>query len=182
MVYYGTQVIFLFILNSRFLLGILNSGITPKIFHHDNCNGLSALGRIIVLKWFVAVFIIICVFIVLFYGYMGIENTFLTKLLIGVFSLTIPIIAILPLLKSLVEISKVKKQKLKFFGNILNESLNQIEKHAIDNNMDNVKKNVNSFIEIQQIFNAINKMNVFPFNPKALASVVVIYTFQIKIL
>ena len=128
MVYYGTQVIFLFIINSKVLIGLLKSGITPKIFHHDNCNGLSALGNIIVLKWFVAVFIILCVFIVLFFGYMGLENTFLTKLLIGIFSLTIPIIAILPLLKSLVEISKVKRQKLKIFGNILNENLNQIEK------------------------------------------------------
>ena len=47
--------------------------------------------------------------------------------------------------------------------------------------MDNVKKNVNSFLEIQQIFNSINKMNVFPFNPKSLALVLAIYIFQIGV-
>lgn len=181
MVYYGTQVIFLFILNSRFLLKILKSGITPKIFHPDNCNGLSSLGNIIILKWIMALFIILCVFIVIFYGYMGLEKTILTKILIGIFSLTIPIIAILPLLRSLLEISKVKKQKLKIFGKILNENLSQIEKHAIENKINDMKSNINFFIEIQNVFDAVNKMNVFPFNPKALVSVIIIYSFQIAV-
>jgi hypothetical protein len=181
MVYYGTQVIFLFIVYSKFLYNILFFGISPKLFHYDNSNGLSALGNMIVLKWFVAIFIILCVFIVLFYGYLGLENSFLTKLLIGIFSLTIPIIAVLPLNRSLSEISKAKEEKLKVFGSILNDDLNKIETYAAHEDMDKAKANVNNFLEVQQIYLTISKMNVFPFNPRALASVVIIYAFQVGV-
>lgn len=179
MVYFGTKVVFLFILYSKFLLDILDLGITPRVFHYDDSNGLHALGNIIILKWLVAVFIIVAVFIVLFYGYMGLENTFLTKLLIGIFSLSIPIIAILPLLKSLKELSVIKKQKLKLFGSILNQNLDQIEKQAASEEIDNNKIDISNFLEVQQIFLAVKGMNVFPFNPKALTSVIIIYGFQI---
>ena len=125
------------------------------------------------------VVVVMCVFIVLFYGYLGIENTYFTNLIIGLFSLTIPVIAIYPLLISLREISKVKKKKLRIFGNVLNNSLKDIEIDYTISSISNHKGQITNFLEIQQIYNIINNMNVFPFNPKALASVVFIYAFQV---
>ncbi|MDB5282171.1 MAG: hypothetical protein JWO06_1246 [Bacteroidota bacterium] len=179
MVYYGTRVLVLLSFNTKFLYDVLKLGIKPKIFHSDNSNGLSALGNIIILKWLLAICIILAILILLFFGYLNFENTIETKILVSICSLAIPIIAILPLLKSLREISKTQKERLKIFGKFLNEKLDSIQTLLIQGDIANVEDQVKNFNEMQQVFNTIAKMNVFPFNPRALAFVIFIYAFQI---
>ena len=179
MIYFGTLIIILYGVYSKFLVQVLDEGIKPKVYHHDDSNGLGALGKIIVLKWLVALFIILAVLIVLYFGYLGIEETILTRFLIGLFALAIPVVAILPLAKSLKEIKQVKIEKLKLYGSLLNRKLEQLEKHATNDDFDQAKKSIDFFVGVQQIFNEIYKMNVFPFDPKALATVIFVYGFQI---
>lgn len=181
MIYYGTQFTFMFIMNSNLLIKLIKYGLKPRLFHHDGSNGLSPLGTMIILKWLVAICMITGAFIVVFFGYMGLERSLITQLVIAIFTFTIPVIAILPLVKALNQISEIKKEKLKKFGSILNDNLNKIENQVSSNDLENDKAYINNFLEVYQIYTTVNEINVFPFNPKALASVIVIYSFQIAL-
>jgi hypothetical protein len=181
MIYYGSRVLILLSFNTKLLFDILKGGIKPKIFHYDKSNGLGSLGELIILKWLVAIFIILTIFIVLYFGYLNVENTIEVKLLVSIGSLVIPVIAILPLLKALNEISKVQRDRLKIIGPLLNEKLDIIQGAIVKHDYEETDKQVKSFNEIEAIFCVITKMNVFPFNPRALAFVVTVYAFQIGI-
>lgn len=179
--FFCVQAAFLLIISSKLYIKIIKGGFYPKIYHADQSNGLGSLGSLILVKWLIAICAVLCGFIVLYFGYMELEKTAITAIAIVIITFTVPIIAILPLLSSLKEIRKIKTTKLKKFGLLLNNNLESIEKHIDDNEMGKANNLLSSFIETKELFSSINQMNVFPFNPKALASVLVAYSFQIGI-
>ena len=77
-----------------------------------------------------------------------------------IYSFIIPIIAIIPLVKSLKEITSIKKKKLKVFGNLLHENLINIEQKASTHSLEKDKVCINNFLEVYQIYSTVNNMNV----------------------
>lgn len=178
-IFAGTMALTNLVFISIFLVKVIPGGFNLNLFHPDGCNGLSPLGKVIFVYWLFAVFLGSEMFITVYFGYFGLERLFFVWILVVMGLVAIPIIALLPLLYSLRSLQEIRVNKLNKISPILNELLKEVEDHIEGRDYEQALKKSNLINEFKEIHSFVFQMNVFPFNPRALALVSVIYAVQV---
>ncbi len=150
-----------------------------KPFHRDGCNGLAPLGRQIFFLWWNALLGGLAIYVALRLGYLGIERTPIVWALALLGSLTIPAIAIIPLMAALRAVRKVQGAALDRLGTVLNRSLGEADAAIQNGNLPEANRIISELGEVKDLFQTFKNANVWPFNPKALTFILVANAIQI---
>jgi hypothetical protein len=179
MVYWGSRTIILMGVGSLMLAKFISYPILLRPFHPDGCNGLSPLGRQIFLLWLFALSLAFAIYVTLAMGYLGIEKTVVVWLLAILGTISIPALAVLPLLAALKSIQTAQRSRLAHFEPILNKLLDGTEQLVQNDEGDQAKQIVEQMKGIQAAHSIINSTNVWPFNPRALVGILIVNVVQI---
>ena len=179
MVYWGTRVLILIGMGSLMLVKLMQFPLALRPFHADACNGLSYLGYQIIYLWLFSLSLALAIYVVLSLGYLGIENTFIAWLLALCGTFAIPGLAVLPLLSALKSIHKARRTRLDGFEQILSDLLRDAEVFAVAKKTDEAVTTIGQLDKIYSAQKIINTANVWPFNPRALFSILLINIVQI---
>ena len=181
MVYWGSRAIILIGLGSIMIARIVRFPLILRPYHADGCNGLSPMGRQIILMWMFALSLAFAIYVTLSIGYLGIEKTAVIWIIALLASLTIPALAILPLISALSSIREAQKTRLANFETLLHGLLDQAEQHALQSDPDATGECVEKLKNLQEAQAIILSANVWPFNPKALVGILIVNTVQITL-
>jgi hypothetical protein len=179
MVYWGSQTVIVLGIGSVMLSRLMRGPLALRPFHEDGCNGLSPLGTQIVLLWLFALVLALAIFVVVRLGYLGIEHTMVGWLLAASGTLTIPALAILPLLAALGAIQRARRIQLAGFDRILSGLLHEAQQAAGEGRVDDAAKAVEQMEAIRPARGVIDEANAWPFNPRALAGILTANVIQI---
>lgn len=171
----------LLVFGSLMLARIISMPIELRSFHADGCNGLEPLGRQIFLLWSNALIGGLAIYVTLRSGYLGVERTPIVWILAMIGTLTIPAIAIVPLLASLRAVKKVQQQYLQHLGIFLNRRLQQADAAIQSDNLGEAEKIIGQLDSVRKLFEIYKTANVWPFNSRALTVIVVINAVQIAL-
>jgi hypothetical protein len=145
-------------------------------YHGDGCNGLSPLGSLIFLSWIFAILLASAIYVVLFLGYLGIEKTEIGLALTVIALLTVLFTAVVPLRAAVKAVIAARDLELGRLEPLLNETF----AHAFAADISNSNQlHVRQLSRLQEIHKFLAEINVWPFNPRALKLIIVIYTIQL---
>lgn len=181
MTYYGTQVMIHLIIGSLMYERILREGLQPRLFHADRCNGLLPLGNLIFLSWLLALLLAAAITITIFLGYLGIEKQIFVWVLAVLGLITIPSIAIVPLAASTLALHRIKRSKLSDLETMLQSMFEDLEQHIKHHRADDALAIVDKISKLRGAYDVVYKMNMWPFNTKALGLVISIYAGQMSL-
>jgi hypothetical protein len=122
MVYYGVEGFILVSFGALAVSRIFQRGLTLKPFHPDGCNGLNPVGTLIFLLWAFSVAGSGAIFITLFFGYLGVENTDSVRTLALLGTLALPFIAIVPFFAAVRAVQNAQQEILRAIGSALNDT------------------------------------------------------------
>ncbi len=179
MVFAVLQGAIILIFGALMLAGLMTFPVELKPFHRDGCNGLAPLGRQIFLLWWNALLGGLAIYVALRLGYLGIEHTPIIWVLALLGSLTIPAIAIIPLLAALRAVRKVQGAALDRLGTVLNRNLGAADAAIQSGNLPEANRIISELSEVKELFQTFRATNVWPFNPKALTFILVANAIQI---
>jgi len=179
MVYFGTQTMVLTALASAMFAKLLTGPIAFRPFHPDGANGLAPLGRMIMLLWMLALTLGGEICVALFLGYLGIEKMPLTWLLALAGLAAIPALAIAPLYASLRAIHRARVARLGRLEPLLNSMLESAESRVAEGRYAEAAETLATLGDVQGVHESFASLNVWPFNPRALAGVVAAYAIQL---
>ena len=181
MVYYGTQAMTLTAFASAMFSKLISGQVVLRPFHPDGANGLAPLGRMIMVLWLLSLAIAAAICVTLFLGYLGLERLPLSWLLAIAGLIAIPAIGIAPLAASLRAIHKAKVNEIGRFEPLINGILDSAREQVRDNDLDRAARSLRRLDEIRGVYEALVSVNVWPFNPRALTLVVVVYGLQLAL-
>lgn len=179
MVYWGSRTILLMGMGSLMLANFIGHPLLLRPFHPDGCNGLSPLGQQIIYLWLFALTLAFAIYVTLSFGYLDIEKTVIVWLLAVLGTISIPALAVWPLLAALRAIQAAQRLRLAHFEKILNTLLDSTEQLVQTNQCDQAIQTVEQMNGIQAAHTVINSANVWPFNPRALVGILIINVVQI---
>lgn len=179
MVFVGSQVMILSAVASAMLYRLLRTTLQIRPFHPDGANGLDPLGRMVILFWMLALPLGTEVFITFRLGYLGIEKHPLAWMLGLLGMISVPILALAPLFSSVRALQEAKTRWGKTFEPLLNNLLTQAEGHMRSGDFEQANRAMSSLGEIHGVQEMIVELNVWPFNPRALSVVLLVYLFQL---
>lgn len=179
MVYFGTQTMVLTSFGSVMFAGLLRNPVSFRPFHPDGANGLAPLGRLIMLFWILAVVLGAEICVTLFLGYLGIERLPLVWVLAVAGMTATPALAIVPLYASLRTVHRARAAEVGHFEPLLNTMLARARKLVIEKRYEEAAVALSTLGDMQGVHEALTTLNVWPFNPRALAFVLAIYAVQL---
>ena len=179
MVYFGVRGMASLGVASLLLTRMLRTNVTLRPFHPDGCNGLAPLGRLIVLLWLFAIAVGGEVTVALKLGYLGIEQFVITWVLATVSMFVIPLIAIFPLSSSLRSLHKARFSELEKLEPVLDECYRELTTATSHGHSQLASAAVSRLNELRGVHEMLTAVNVWPFNPRALALVVSAYALQL---
>lgn len=179
MVYFGTQTMVLTAFASAMFSQLLAGPIAFRPYHPDGANGLAPLGRMIMLLWMLALALGAEICVALFLGYLGIEKMPLTWMLALAGLMAIPALAIVPLYASLRAIHRARVARLGRLEPLLNSMLESAETRVAEGRFDEAAQTLATLGDVQGVHESFASLNVWPFNPRALAGVVAAYAVQL---
>lgn len=177
-VYLGMRAFVLLSTASLMIARLMGKPFILRPFHPDGCNGLSHLGRIIMCLWIMALNISVAIGLPIYLGYFGVEKYFSVWLLALVGTVTIPLIAIVPLWRTVNSLQRLRMTQLALYEPTLMEKLRSLvsadcasisRKCATDTPLS----------ELKVVYDVYMDMNVWPFNPRAIVIVSVAYCVQL---
>jgi len=174
----GVRVGFYLVYTTVFLYKLLQVPMKFRLFHPDRCNGFSGLGRYVFVEWIVCFLIGTILYIVLKSGYLGVDRYFVTWVLVAGCLICVPFLAIIPLWASIYSMAKFRRKNLEIFEPSLIEAFTGLNNRDIKN-QEELIRHAQAFGSLVQAFTVLKDLNVWPFNPRALASVVVLYSIQV---
>lgn len=175
MVYYGVQGFILVSSGALAISRIFQRGLTLKPFHPDGCNGLNSIGTLIFLLWAFSVAGAGSIFITIFFGYLGVENTNSVRMLALLGTLALPFIAIVPFFAAVRAVQNAQQEILRAIGSALNDTFrDNISQWISQNNEDVLSRGS----KLQDTFKTIREVNIWPFNTRALFIVISVYGIQ----
>ena len=151
-----------------------------RLFHGDRCNGLAKLGATVSKLWVIACLIAAAVFLTLSVGYLGIETQPLTWLLAVLVSGSLPVMAIAPVwacARALNDHRSARLASLEPFIEITLGELAGCSPNQDDDHWTTLSARLDGLLNVRS---AIAEANVFPFNPKAVSLLVLVYVFQVS--
>ena len=179
MVFYGTQLMILSGFASAMLFWQFNTKLCLRPFHPDGANGLGKLGHIVMLFWFFAISLGAEVYLTFRFGYLGIEKQPLSFVLALLGLFVIPFIALAPLLSSTLALQEARRKSAGTFEPIMNILLRQAEDQIHHGEIDSAKDSVRNLRDIHSVQEKIATANVWPFSPRALTIMFIIYFLQL---
>ena len=179
MVYWGSNTMVVLGVGSLLLARLMSYPLKLRPFHSDGCNGLAPLGYQIVLLWLFALALAMAIYVTLKFGYLGIESTFVVWVIAALGTITIPTLAILPLMASLKSIQEARLDRLAGFEYLLEDLLDKTLDAVKSGHCEDALKSVGQMNGIQSAHEVINAANVWPFNPKALAGILLVNVIQV---
>ena len=179
MVFAVLQGAVILVFGALMLARLMTLPVELKPFHRDGCNGLAPLGRQIFLLWWNALLGGLAIFVALRLGYLGIEHTPIVWVLAVLGSLTIPAIAVIPLLAALGAARRVQGSALDRLGGFLNRKLADADTAIQSGNLIEANRLISELNEVKDMFDVFKTANVWPFNPKALTFIVIVNAIQI---
>ncbi|HPA52417.1 MAG TPA: hypothetical protein PLP50_12540 [Thermoanaerobaculia bacterium] len=179
MVYFGTQTMVLTAFASAMFARLLAGRIAFRPFHPDGANGLAPMGRMIMMLWILALVLGAEICVALFLGYLGIEKMPLTWLLALAGLAAIPALAIAPLYASLHAIHRARIARISHLEPLLNSMLERAEGQVDEGRFDDASETLATLGDMQGVHESFASLNVWPFNPRALAGVVAVYALQL---
>lgn len=178
-VYFGSQAILQITWGSFMLARLFSRGLTLRPFHPDGCNGLEPLGRQIFILWVFAICLSTEIIVTLFLGYLGIEHTQVSWLLALFVTLCLPVIAIIPLLAAVRAIYRARASELRKLESGLMKMYKRARDAIASDSGNTTIAMLSSLNDLLGTFVVVRDANVWPFNPKALTLVVVIFGLQV---
>lgn len=179
MVYWGSRAVMLMGMGSVMLARIIRFPLKLRPFHPDGCNGLAPLGRQIINLWLFALVLAFAIYVTLSFGYLGVEKTVTVWVLALMGTLMIPALAVFPLLAALKSIHEARRGRLAHFESVLHNLLDEVEQASVERNYGQAIESVTRMKDIEAAHTIINTANVWPFNPRALMSILVVNAVQI---
>jgi hypothetical protein len=164
---------------SLMLARVMSLPVELKPFHRDGCNGLGPLGRQIFLLWWNAFFGSAAIYVTLKYGYLGVEHTPVVWALAMIGTLTVPVIAVLPLLASLRSVKKAQNAAIDRLSTFLDDHLGAAGAAVKAGDLTEAGRIVSEIGEARNLFEIYKTTNVWPFNPKALTFIVAATAVQV---
>jgi hypothetical protein len=180
-VFYVTQTLYFMAVASIMFRHVLLRGLRLRPFHPGGCNGLAPLGKLIFQLWLFSLTIAAAVFVVLGIGYLGLERWTLSWMLSVVATVSLPFLAIVPLHASLRAIHKTRNAAVGRLEPVLNEIFHSVG--TVENATTLAEKSdaISRLNELKNVHDLITGANLWPFNPRALALVVIVYFAQLAI-
>jgi len=182
MVFLSVWVAILLAFGSLMLAELARLPLSLRPFHKDGCNGLAPIGIQIFWLWAVTSVVAFAIYIVLRWGYFGIERNPVVWLLAALFSLVVmPAIAVPPLYAARQNIKKEQAILLHKFGSNLNRHLHAATLALKGEDFNEATKAFSQYQHIKDIFDTINSTNVWPFHPRFATIAVISYLTQVAL-
>ena len=182
MLYHGLYILYIAFLFILFIRDLMTLQIKLRPFHPDTCNGYQPLGNIILILFALSVVVAIAVFIVLYLGFLELQNTmFMFGLIVGCLILT-PLLILLP---SYFVVSKIKSEKNKLLEIIekrMNKITTELEKQLIDDEGIAFHDKIDELLKVNDSFGIYSKINIWPYNIRLIQTIVLTYILQIVLL
>lgn len=178
LVYYAVRGFTLISAGSVMVSRILFEPFRLRPFHPDGCNGVAPLGILTMFLWAFSLNIAIAIFILLHFGYFDLERRWELWIVTAIGTITIPAIAVIPLVRSVKAIHRARRYRIA----LLEPRLMTLMKVAEDvaRNDARVGQLENSNVsDLKTIYDILKSMNVWPFNPRAIAAITIAYIAQV---
>ncbi|HUJ44101.1 MAG TPA: hypothetical protein VLW52_10880 [Opitutaceae bacterium] len=181
MVYFGTQAMIQIAFGSLMLTRLFSHGITLRPFHPDGCSGMSPVGRLIFALWIFVVCLGGEIIVTLFSGYLGIEKLQISWMLALLAACCLPIAAFLPLIGAARAVYRARTAELQNLEQSLMILYGRARQAAADGKAAEAAEWADHVNKLRESFQFLMDINIWPFNPRALAFVIAIYFAQIAL-
>jgi hypothetical protein len=171
MVYYGVQGLLMMTCAALMIRSMFKQELNLQPFHPDRCNGLFPVGELILYVWLSSIALAAAIFVATYFGYLGLESTPIVFLLATLGTVTIALIAILPLSAVASAVSHAQYVILAQLAPTLNM---RVSANREPNPIDWERAS-----RLLESYKMVRDVNVWPFSSKALSLLVAIYVVQV---